>query len=275
MTLNVQGNITQASDLSNGTTGSGAIVLASAPTIASPVLSGSASGNGTIPNAMLVTAPIVRVVQQVFTATGTYTPTAGMLYCIAECVGGGGGGGGAAATSTGNASGGGGGAGSYSRARLTAAQIGVSQAVTIPVASAGGATGNNPGIAGGDVSLGALLIGKGGGFGSGAPTQNPGAAGAGGVAGTGDLTATGAPGGVGFGSAATGITAPAGIGGSTLFGGAPLPATSQASVVDGPAAGATSYGAGGSGGSVQGSASTAAGGAGGKGLVVITEFCSQ
>jgi hypothetical protein len=45
-----------------------------------------------------------RVVTQVFTSTGanTYTPTAGMLYCIVEVLGGGGGSGGTPAAAAGN-----------------------------------------------------------------------------------------------------------------------------------------------------------------------------
>src|SRR5262249_50757615 len=77
-------------------------------------------------------AAIASVTFQSFTtsANSTYTPNANLLFALVECVGQGGGGGGAAASATGSSSGGGGGAGSYSRVRLTAAQIGASQAVT-------------------------------------------------------------------------------------------------------------------------------------------------
>jgi hypothetical protein len=43
-----------ASDLTNGTTGSGDIVLAESPTIASPTFTGTVAGAGTIPNSVLV-----------------------------------------------------------------------------------------------------------------------------------------------------------------------------------------------------------------------------
>src|SRR6266446_9723024 len=68
------------------------------------------------------------VASQVFTANGTYTPTAGMKFAIIECIGGGGGGGGAANAGAGIASSGaGGGAGSHSRKLVTAADIGASK----------------------------------------------------------------------------------------------------------------------------------------------------
>jgi hypothetical protein len=64
---------------------------------------------------------------QVFTGNGTYTPSAGLVAAIIECVGGGGGGGGAASNGANLFYiGAGGGAGSYSRAYKTAAQIGAS-----------------------------------------------------------------------------------------------------------------------------------------------------
>src|SRR5882724_3433201 len=90
----------------------------------------------------------------VTSANGTYTPNANLLYAIVECIGQGGGGGGAAASSTGVSSGGG--SGGYSRVRLTAAQIGASQATTNTAAANGGATGANNGTAGNDTSLGTL-----------------------------------------------------------------------------------------------------------------------
>jgi len=221
----------------------------------------------------LVTPPIVKVSHQTFTATGTYTPSAGILYAIAECVGGGGGGGGAVGGATVMTAGGGGGAGSYSKVRLTSAQIGASQAVTIPAAAAGGPTGNNNGAAGGDVSLGSLCIGKGGG--NGFAGNNAGGGGAGGVAGTGDLTTTGQPGETGISATIITITGRTPLGGSTLWGGPPAATVTSASAVNGASASATAYGAGGNGGATDGTATTAAGGSGAKGYVMVTEFTSQ
>src|SRR3954471_20116985 len=72
-----------------------------------------------------------RVTKQVFTASGTYTPTPGMVACVIECVGGGGGGGGAQSVGGNNGAGAGGGGGGYSRTYATAATVGASQTVTI------------------------------------------------------------------------------------------------------------------------------------------------
>jgi hypothetical protein len=97
----------------------------------------------------------------VFAASGTFTPDARMIDCIAEAWAGGGAGGGAPGTAAGQFSAGcGGQAGAYARGRFTKAQIGASQAVTIAAVAAGnaGAVGNT----GGDVSLGSLLVAKGG-----------------------------------------------------------------------------------------------------------------
>ncbi len=114
---------------------------------------------------------LTAVTQQVISATGTYTPTAGTLYAIVEIVGSGAGG---YQQNGGNYGGGGGGAGEYAKGVFTAAQIGVSQAVTI---APGGAVSTN----GGTTSFGALLTAGGG------STGVAGAAygGAGGTGGTG------------------------------------------------------------------------------------------
>ncbi len=203
-------------------------------------------------------------------ANGTYTPAAGLVYAVVECVGQGGGGGGAAASATGVSSGGGGGAGSYSRVKLTSTQIGASQAVTNTAAANGGGTGNNPGTAGNDTSLGTLCIGKGGSGGGGAATTASGTSGAGGVAGTGDFTVVGNAGGRGEGATITTSPSPAGSGAVGHWGGAPAPVIGATSAVNGNAGAAC--GAGGGGGSVVGSASTAAGGQGGNGCVTVTEY---
>src|SRR5215475_16211134 len=69
---------------------------------------------------------------QVFTASGSYVPSANLISVMVECVGGGGGGGGTtSATNVELKGGGGGGAGGYSRKYLQAATIGASQTITI------------------------------------------------------------------------------------------------------------------------------------------------
>ena len=102
-------------------------------------------------------AGFTSVVTQVFTSSGTYTPTTGMDYCIVEVVGGGGGSGGIAATTTSNSLSPGGGGGGYARKLFASATIGVSQTVTIGAGGTAGAAGNNNGGAGGTTSLGSLI----------------------------------------------------------------------------------------------------------------------
>ncbi len=212
------------------------------------------------------------VVKQIFTSSGTYTPTAGMIFCIAEGVGSGGGGGAAVGVVGSVYEGGGAGSGSYSRLLASAATIGVSQTVTIGAAGNGGAAGSNSGGAGSDVSLGALLVAKGGAGGLFGSNAQVGAGGVGGVAGTGDLTGGGE---AGFpGMYANGITMPAippGAGGSSIFGGgAPGPGYTSGTVSAGN--NATGFGSGGSGAVAPNVAANAAGGNGSKGVIFITEF---
>lgn len=209
-----------------------------------------------------------------FASGGTYTPTSGLVEAFAEGVGNGGGGGGSVANASGMNGGGGGGAGSYSFIRLTSAQIGSGQAVTLPAAASGGPSGA-AGAAGGDVSVGVLLVCKGGSGGAGGSLNGAGAGGAGGVAGTGNLTGVGESGGPGLGASITGITGIGGRGGSTMWGGSPaaVPAVGGASAGNSPAV--TAYGAGGGGAATQGSVSTASGGNGARGYVIITEFITQ
>lgn len=214
----------------------------------------------------LTGAVTTSVVVQKLTASGTYTPTAGMLHCIIECVGGGGAGGGAAGSATGVKGGHGGNSGGYSRKYATAAAVGASQTVTIGAGGTAGTAGDNSGGAGGDTSVGTLCIAKGGPGGNSGPVDQA----AGAVAGTGDVAL---PGNLGFpGYSATVITANPVMGGgapSHLSGGAKGQIASNSAA--GTAAIANS-GAGGSGAAFNSSASTAAGGAGGSGIVIITEF---
>jgi hypothetical protein len=96
--------------------------------------------------------------------------------------------------------------------------------------------------------------------------------GAGGVAGTGDITYTGMPGCLGFTGVSTGgVSMGTGAGGSTLVGSGGAGRDINASPGN-PRAG---RGSGGSGGSALNGASNQAGGAGAAGYVVITEFCNQ
>lgn len=218
---------------------------------------------------------IIAVKEQVFTSSGTYTPSAGMLYCVVEAVGGGGGGGGVAGSSGSIFTGAGGGAGGYSSSILTAADIGASKAVTIGAAGAGATTGANTGGTGGDTSLGSLVVAKGGIGGTGGSSSAVATGGAGGAAssGTGTFKHNGAPGGSGFYSTSLTIIGLSGFGGSSRFGGG-APAASNVAGAN-PGVAASLYGSGGGGGYVNNSTATTTGGAGSAGLVLIREFCSQ
>jgi hypothetical protein len=213
-----------------------------------------------------------RILIQRFITSGTYTPTANLIYAIIECLGGGAGGGGvAAAIASITQGGGGGGAGSYSRAVKTAAQIGASQVVTIGIGGPGGAAGQNNGSPGGDTSVGVLVVGKGalGGTG-GAAGSNVAPGGLGGIQGIGDVTGTGANGLTTCGFAG-GNPAIAGAGAASPFGGGGF----APNAFNGAGTPATGFGAGGSG-AISSNVGTAnAGGAGSPGLVIITEYCSS
>ena len=217
------------------------------------------------------------VVRQVFTSSGTYTPTSGMKYCDVEIVGGGAGGGGSAAVAGGQASGGGGGAGGgYSRKIFSAATIGGSKSVTIGAGgaggAAGGATGSN-GTAGGTTSFDALISATGGGAGQGGL-----ASGTNGVTAVRSIPGVGSGGdfntygGIGEGSFGWSTLAYAGNGGSSFYGtgGAVNGSSGGVSGVSNIAYG---YGSGGGGGSAGDGATARAGASGLSGICIITEYC--
>ena len=208
---------------------------------------------------------------QAFTASGTYTPTAGMDYCIVEMVAGGGGGGGAdnSDACVSRCGAGGGGAGEFARRMLTAAQIGASQTVTIGAAGAAGSSSGATGGNGGNTSLGVLASANGGSGGTGAVGgSNVVAGGLGGTGGSAaDYQAPGQPGQPGFGTGATALAIhQGGTGGSSPFGGGGRPGLKAAAGEAG-----VGRGSGGGGGSAQ-STTGKAGGAGTAGYIIITEF---
>lgn len=219
-----------------------------------------------------VAIPIGR---QIFTTSGTYTPTTGTYRVRVRMVGGGGGGGGA----TGAANvGAGGGAGGYVEAWIDPGAAITGGTVTIGTGGAGGDdTGAYPagfGVAGGDTSAviqGTTYTAGGGGGGAGSAAPSATALTAGGSAGAalsfGDVVAAGAPGSPGIKLSAS--LCVSGSGGSGPFGGGGGGVTAGAS--GWPATNGTGYGSGGSGGS--GAASTGyAGGDGAPGLVIIEEY---
>lgn len=222
-----------------------------------------------------VQAAVGKVYIQTFTASGTYTPHAGMVNCVIECVGGGGGGGGVAGD--GNAmAGGGGGGGGYSRKVATAADVGASKAVSIGAGGAGGTAGNNNGAAGGNSGVGTLCIANGGAGGQGMGALSDTAQGGlGGVvaAAAGDVIVTGSPGSAGMYIVLASGLGWAGNGGSSHFGGGGLGVMVDGATTAGGAG--QVYGGGGAGAASRNDVANAAGGAGADGYVVITEHCNQ
>src|SRR6188768_2192710 len=210
------------------------------------------------------------VVLRIFASNTTYVPSTNLISAIVEVVGGAGGGGGAAGLAQSHVSAGGGGAGGYSRRKLTAAQIGVSQTITIGTGGTGG-VGNNTGGNGTATSFGALVVGNGG-FGGKACSvvaiPDVGSGGAGGLAGTGDIASPGVPGvsgGLGGAGAVGG-----GAGGSSPFGGGGVGVWIQSSATNGNNGGG--FGSGGAGATVANATLTANGGNGTPGVVVVTEY---
>lgn len=253
----------QMSNLGFGTSGQ---VLTSNGAATSPTWQAVPSGGFT------------QIVQQVFTTSGTYTPTAGMKYCIVEAVGGGGGGGGAAVTAAGECSaGGGGGGGGYRRGVFTAADIGASKTVTIGTGGAGGAIGTI-GSPGSSTSISdggpSLLIATGGAGGLSSPPGKVvfalGSNGGGG----GILPNFGSGGGDGYiGIAlclADGMSACGGMGGSSLLGTGEK--GGQGSTGAGAGSNAVNAGGGGSGAWATESQTGRVGGNGFHGVMIITEF---
>ena len=200
---------------------------------------------------------------QIFSTSGTYTPSPGTAFVVAEGVGAGGGGSGAATNSAGNVSlGSPGSAGSWGKGYYTIAQIGASQAVTI-------GAGGGPGVNGGATSLGSLLTLPGGVGGS--PLNNvapPTFNGAGSIAGapTGANIASNRGIAPQYSLAISASAAIGGAGGSSPFG------TSGANIANANGAAGTGNGSGGSGTATLGAAASVTGGSGAPGLLIIMEY---
>ncbi len=226
---------------------------------------------------------------QVFTASGTYTPTAGMVKCLVVLTGPGGGGGGADTDGSASsvACGSGGGAGATQIKLFSAATIGASKAVVIGTGGGGGSTSGGNGSAGSaNSTFGSTLLvaafGAGGdGSGANVATAASSTAGtAGGAAGTeGDLNIAGSTGDEGFvASSATCTFGVSGAGGMSWWGtGGRGRRLSQASTtadntLGGIGAPVTHYGAGGGGAIDLTAATGVAGGAGADGICVVLEW---
>jgi hypothetical protein len=210
--------------IANGGTGAITAALALAALLPSQagnagkalVTSGSAASWGTVASGASI---------QVFTASGTYTPTAGKTTFLAFVTGGGGGGGGGGGDG-GGAGGSGGGAGTGFRL-YTAAEMGANAAITVGGAGGAGAgtdinegdyTGDNGGTGGNSQcdpnGTGLTLIGYGGGSGGGGGIGYGGGAGGGGGNLNGYIAITGYSGGGSFWAAGTGRGGSGGDGGS-------------------------------------------------------------
>lgn len=257
--------ITSQIPVANGGTGLGTLTVnnvilgngTSTPTFVAPGTSGNVlTSDGTTWNSTAIAGFVKTVKKQIFTSTGTYTPSTGMLYCIVEAVAGGGAGGGCAN----NTSAGTGGAyGGYSRALFAAVTIGASKSVTIGAGGTGvsGGTGGT----GGTTSITGLITCNGGV--GGISTAAIALGGVGGTATGGDINIPGIAG--GYTSFGAGVS---GYGASGILGSGGI---SRLGASD-PGAVGTGFGSGGSGGFGQ---TGATGGAGAPGIVIITEFCSQ
>jgi hypothetical protein len=214
------------------------------------------------------------VTMQVFTSSGTYTPSTGMHKCIVFSTGGGGGGGGADSDDGSNdtTAGGGGGAGGTCIEIFNATDIGASQTVTIGAAGTAGAAAAGTGGTGGTTTFGSLHSAAGGAGGVGADntsTSNLGGGGAGGVATNGLINISGGGGGTG----ATSVGAVlGGLGGASFWGGGAQGGATAAA--NGAVAGiaASAYGSGGGGAANRSETDGAAGGAGAAGICVVLEF---
>lgn len=197
---------------------------------------------------------------QTFTVSGTYSPTAGMIYCIVEVVGGGGGG--ATATAV-NPTASGGGGGEYAKGVFSAASIGASKSITI-------GAGGTAGVAGTATSLGVLISANGGGAGVANNTQVA-TGGAGGTGGTGGSVRINGTAG-GFGSAPSGIalfmSGAGGIAGGYSGYTQPVIVAAIGSARNGLSG--VSYGGGGGAGTSTGGTS-GTGGTGSNGVIIITE----
>jgi len=212
----------------------------------------------------------IKVIKRsIWLVSGTYIPSAGLVYADFECVGAGGGAGGPNVAGGFSCGSGGGGSGAYSRKLCTAAQIGASQPVTVGAQGSGGGGGGD-GITGGASSVGSLCIAYGGGGGGTTSPYYPGNGANGGQAGVGDICSTGMPGHPGAGGNASYILGTGGNGGSSIFGGS-APGFFSGGSVNGY--NATGWGGGGGGG--VGTAGAAGGGWGAQGVVYITEYCTQ
>lgn len=202
---------------------------------------------------------------QVFTASGTYTPTTGTTRILVELVGGGGGSGGCGATAFGQAAvSGGGGAGGFSQKYVSSPVV---TTVTIGAGGAGGTAGNNNGSTGGTTSFGAVFNATGGtgGHGMASTTDSSSIAGVGGTGVSGDINIYGGDG--GSGRVVLSAAFYYNYGGASHFSGSRAPSLTPNTPLEGYA-----YGGGAAGLFLNQSSAAAPGAAGADGICIVYEF---
>jgi hypothetical protein len=250
--------------------------------MAEALIKGRAAGAGTGPPQDLTAAQVLAILGgsgfssiniQSFTTPGanTYTPTAGMKYCIVISTGGGGGGGGCDSDGSSNAAVVGGGAGGTCIEFFSAATIGASVAVNVGAAGlAGAVTGTNGGN-GGDTTFGAFHTAGGGPGGTGLAATAVSNIVQGVVGGTATGGTINISGGESDFAQGNGTFAWSSAGGSSFWGGGPRgQITITAIAING--IDATVYGTGGSGAVNINQAGGASGGVGMSGICVVIEF---
>jgi hypothetical protein len=204
---------------------------------------------------------------RVFTASGTYTPTAGTRFVIVKLQAAGGGGGGTVNTGANVSIGGGGGAGAYSEAQFISGFSGA--AMVVGVGGTGGAAGGGSGTNGGNTSFAGNVV-QGGGGGVGGAAATPPFAQIGGTGGPapsfGYINTAGGSGGTSTAAAVASFVS--GQGGNSALGAG---GASQGTTT---APGNTAQGYGGGGGGAANGAGTSGqpGGNGAPGLIVVYEY---
>lgn len=239
-------------------------------------ITGLASGSADTDAATLLQARLSGVVGvQVFTSSGTYTPTTGTRKVLVRVQAGGGGSGGCAATNAGGwAVGGAGAGGGYGEEFISSGFSGVT--VTVGAGGAGGSAGANAGSTGGTSSFGSLISCSGGGGGSGgvssssAPAFDQSGIAAGGTATGANFSVPGEPAGGPPIALTVGLVMRPGGGRAMLGpGGAARTVSTNNAAGDTPAG----YGGGGAGPiNANSTFSAAAGAAGAPGIVIVTEL---
>jgi hypothetical protein len=227
-----------------------------------------------------------QTVVQVFTASGTYTPSPGLVTAVVECIGGGGSGGSVGPPPQAGMAlaGGGGGSGGYSRKTLPVALVLGGVVVTVGAGGTGAISGvDTPGQ---PTTFGALCVANGGGAGDNNNAGTPGTSGLppgwgdggkGAPVGIGDVTFPGACGFAGileFNAGTSPQALPGGMGGQIRGGTQTQNISPGSAIANVP--GLPNTGAGGMG-SVQNDLATTtpvwSGSDGGSGLCIVTEYC--